>query len=82
MEMDERERSILAISSLMLGYGVKLKEKKRRKQRRMWVKPWILQRERFGAYNALINEFTLSEREDYRRLMRITSRRKKHLCEN
>ena len=62
----------------------------------MWVKPWILQRVRYGAYNALINEFVLSEREDYRPFMRMnmetfhelmeavrapTLQSEKHLCE-
>ena len=63
--MDEEERTIVAISTLLLGYGLKLKKKKRR----MWVKQWILRREQLGAFNALVDEFSLSEREDYRWFM-------------
>ena len=72
--MDEEERTIVAISTLLLGYGLILKKKKRI-QRRMWVKQWILRMEQLGAFNALVNEFSLSEREDYRRFMRMSPNR-------
>ena len=60
--MDDKERTIVAISTLLLGYGLKLKKKKR-SPRRIWVKQWILRREQLGAFNALVKEFSLSERE-------------------
>ena len=35
------------------------------------MKQWILRREQLGAFNALVNEFSLSKREDYLRFMRM-----------
>ena len=66
--------TVIAISTLLIGYELKQREeRKNRRNRRMWVKPWIMERERKGAYNALLNEFILTDREDYRRFMRMNS---------
>jgi len=43
---NEDEHTVIALSTLLLGVGLKLK-KKRRSPRRMWVKAWILRREQF-----------------------------------
>ena len=76
--MDLEKRKLAAVCALLIGYGAKLKKSKtkRTRQRRMWVKPWIMERERLGAYNTLLNNanlFTLSDREDYRRFMRMNT---------
>ena len=66
--------TLVALSALLLGYRIKLREgrkKKRRKQRTVWVKPWRSRRDELGAYNALINEMAMTDREDYRRFMRM-----------
>ena len=68
--------TLVALSALLLGYGIKLREgrkKKRRKQRTLWVRPWISSRDELGAYNALINEMAMTDREDYRRFMRMNT---------
>ena len=68
--------TLVALSALLLGYGIKFREgrkKKRRKQRTVWVKPWISRRDELGAYNALINEMVMTDREDYRRFMRMNT---------
>ena len=68
--------TLVALSALLLGYGIKFREgrkKKRRKQRTVWVKPWISRRDELGAYNALINEMAMTDREDYRRFMRMNT---------
>ena len=71
--MDDEEAALIAVSALFLGYAVMEETKKKRKPRKVWVKPWILQRETLGAYNALVSEIALSEREDYRRFMRMNT---------
>ena len=74
--MEEDDILLATVSAvLLLSYCVedeKIKKKKK-KPRRIWVKPWIQERDRLGAYNALICEFTLHEREDYRRFMRMNT---------
>ena len=62
--MTESDSESVAICVLLLGYGVALQSKKKEKRklrRRVWVKEWISERERLGAYNALVNNFSLSE---------------------
>ena len=58
---------------LLLSYCVEdenVKKKKKKKPRRIWVKPWIQERDRLGAYNALICEFTLGSGGQYITKMR------------
>ena len=62
---------VVAISSLLLGYAYDTFKGKESKKRKVWVKSWIAARELNGAYNALITELSLSEREDYRKFMRM-----------
>ena len=66
---DTSDDDVTLVIALLLGYGIKLREgrkKKRRKQRIVWVKPWRSRRDELGAYNALINEMAMTDREDYR----------------
>ena len=37
----------------------------KRKKRRLCVNSWLLQRERIGTYNNLVNELRLADEEDY-----------------
>lgn len=62
----------VAISSLLIGfYANEMHGHKKGKKRKVWVKPWIKAREVKGAYNALVSELSLTDREDYRRFMRM-----------
>ena len=38
---------------------------RRRKKRKVWVKPWLVLREKMGAYQALVVEFANTEHDDY-----------------
>jgi hypothetical protein len=73
---ESRDKEAIAIASLLIGCGLKQledQEKGRKRNRRAWVKPWIMKRGTLVAYNALLNEFILTDREDYRRFMRMNS---------
>ena len=49
----------IAATTLLLGYACeKLSEKKKRKKRKCWVKPWIASRKTKGAYHNLITELS------------------------
>ena len=70
--MDNDSDTTLAISSLLIGVYVNgMVCRKKRKKRKVWVNPWIKAREDKGAYNALVSELSLTDREDYRRFMRM-----------
>ena len=68
------EAALGAVSAILLGYGdQEEKTNGRRRKRRVWVKPWIQRRDTLGAYNALISDISLSDREDYCRFMRMNT---------
>ena len=74
MEVNDDE-SVVAISTLLLSYALKMNVGKTRRQRKVWVKGWIRERKIKGAYNnALLCDVSLlTDREDYRRFMRMNS---------
>ena len=45
--------------------------KKKRKKRLVWMKTWLLERGRKGAYNNIIQELRLENMENYRRYLRM-----------
>ena len=64
---------IIAASTLLLGCAAEEGEvwQSKRKKRTVWVKPWLALREKFGAYQALVLEFTDTETDEYHRFMRM-----------
>ena len=70
---EDDEATLVAISSLFLGFTLADLERKKRRPRRIWVKEWIKNRQTKGAYSALLNEFLLTDRKDYRRFMRMNT---------
>ena len=74
--------TLVAISALLLGYGVKLQEERKgRRRRTLWVKPWISRRNELGAYGGLLNEMAMTDR-DYRRFMPMNTETFTALTEN
>ena len=75
MEVDSGEKES-AVAILLLGCALKLNESqssKCRRKRRIWVKPWLLNRQKSGIYHNLVNELVLADRGDYRRFMRMNT---------
>lgn len=65
---------IFALSCILIGYGLKLKTKyKQRRNRRVWVKEWLMQRSEEGSYNNIVQELRLWDSAGYRRFMRMNS---------
>ena len=55
-------------------FGILMHRRKRRhteKIKRLWTKPWILQREKYGAYHSLIQELRASDKSCYHNFLRI-----------
>ena len=40
---------------------------KQRRKWRQWVRPWIRKRESKGAYYLIVNDFKLTDKEDFRK---------------
>ena len=39
----------------------KIKERRKRERRSVWVKPWLLKRDQLGFYDNLLQEFRLED---------------------
>ena len=61
-----------AAAVLIIAILRKRKQRKFRKKRSTWVKPWLLRREKLGIYNTLVNELRLEEEADYKKFLRMT----------
>ena len=72
MELNKDDLIVVAAASLLLGYTYDESQGKKRKKRKCWGKPWIASRETKDAYNILVTELCLTEREDYQRFMRTS----------
>ena len=75
MVMMADEAEIVAVTTLMLGCAAEVMEKeqskKKRAQRRVWVKPWLAMRDKMGAYQALVVDFASNEHDEFHRFMRM-----------
>ena len=65
--MNMNDDAIIAISPLLLGYALKSHSRKEKRKGRVRVLPWVKMAEHNGTCNALLNEFSLKDREGYRR---------------
>ena len=73
MEASE-EDEVLATALLLVGCGLKMKNRKKYKQkRRVWVNEWLKQRSEKGHYNNIVPELRLWDNAGYRRFLRMDS---------
>ena len=42
-------------------------------KRRIWAKNWLLERQKKGAYNGILNELRLTDKEDFRKYLRMNT---------
>ena len=71
--MDSGDEDVVVIACATIIVEV-LKKKKRRKKRSVWVKSWLAERDVKGAYNNIISELKLHDKENYRLYLRMDSR--------
>ena len=62
---------VVAASTMILAYGSEMLTKKKKRQRRIWMKQWLMEREVRGAYNALLVDLPRTAMDDYKRFMRM-----------
>ena len=68
--MDSDEETALAVVSLVLA--PKIKNKKKRKKRIVWVKPWLQRRSYLGCFDTLLKELRSKDEAEYKRFLRMT----------
>ena len=67
--MDVEEKCAAAIIIYIIT-----KRKKRRKckkQRSIWVKPWLNRRNQLGFYDTIMNEFRMEDTQEYKKFLRL-----------
>ena len=67
----QNDIAIVASTIILLGSAHQIERKERRKKRSVWVKDWLMERERLGAYNALLVDLPKIAHRDYQRFMRM-----------
>ena len=70
---DEDIAVTIAATSLVVAYACDklFTKRKKRKERKCWVKPWIASRDTQGAYQCLVTELSIGEHDEYQRFMRM-----------
>ena len=71
--MDAEEEEVLVAACATIIIAGTLIKKKRRKKRSICVKSWLAQRDAKGAYNNIIQELKLGDKDNYRRYLRMNS---------
>ena len=74
MESQRERNKKVAMTTLIIGYLLKLKYQiKERKKQHWWVKNWLKRRGKTGIYNALVSELALEDKDNYRMYMRMST---------
>ncbi len=81
-KMDNPISSTIQILLLLMSLRVILRMKRRRlKRKRLWVKPWLLQRGRRGAYLNLCRELQSQDLQSFQNFARMVPNQFKHLLQ-
>ena len=46
---------------------------KKKSRRNIWAREWLLKRNERGAYNGILNELRLTDKEDFRKYLRMNT---------
>eukprot|EP00794_Sanderia_malayensis_P013455 gene13455-14836_t len=68
--MDDTETT--AVCAIIIGCA--LKNRRRRRERRVWCKEWLKKRDSNCLYTGLVHELKLADRGDYRRFIPMNSK--------
>ena len=68
----ERKQEIVAACSAVIIAGALLKKKKR-KPRKWWVRIWLAARDKKSAYNNILQELRLDDKDYFRRYLRMNT---------
>ena len=71
--MDSSDEEVIIVLAIARN-GLDNKPRKKRK-RKLWVKPWLLQRRsKLGVFNTLLQEMKLEDQEGYKNYLRMAER--------
>ena len=69
--MDSEED--VAAAAIVIAIICKRREKRERKRNRsIWVKPWLQRRNELGVDNTLLMEFRFEDEDEYKKFLRMT----------
>ena len=68
--IDELE---IAYMSFYASYAVIMDWIRRKSRRKIWAREWLLKRNERGAYNGILNELRLTDKEDFRNYLRMNT---------
>ena len=64
----------IAYMSLCSSYTVSMElDAKKKSRRNIWAREWLLKRNERGAYNGILNELRLTDKEDFRKYLRMNT---------
>ena len=82
MEDDNYKYLLLLLGAyMMLRIIKKRRQKKTIKDKRWWVRPWILRRDELGEYARLLRELERDDRESFKAYMRMTPEEFMAICD-
>ena len=64
----------IAYMSFYETYAVIMElDTKKKSRRKIWTRKWLLKRKERGAYNGILNELRLTDKEDFRKYLRMNT---------
>ena len=64
----------IAYMSLCSSYTVSMElDAKKKSRRNIWAREWLLKRNERGAYNGILIELRLTDKEDFRKYLRMNT---------
>ena len=73
---NRKEMKMILTFSACGAYAAVLEHsKKERRKRRIWARDWLLKRKERGAYNGILSELRLTDKEDFRKFLRMNNKR-------
>ena len=64
----------IAYMSFYETYAVIMElDTKKKSRRKIWTRKWLLKRNEIGAYNGILNEPRFTDKEDFRKYLRMNT---------
>ena len=68
---DRKKKKVAAICGILLQCAYEMDKKKR--NREIWTKEWVLNRPQYGAYNSLMRELSISDARGFHNFIRMNA---------
>ena len=68
----DSEDECFAAAIIVAITSKKLERKRQKKQRSVWVKPWLTHRNELGVGNTLLEEFRLENDEEFKQFLKMS----------